>query len=178
MRDSRVGIKGVELPPALIAPGSSVGPQSPWLTSLPPELKTLEPRRDFSSGMDLGLSRRETNARRRPTSRQLQAQRSWDGVSTLTAPPPKARMWACPLERPGAADVGMEVSRGEEWDAGEGGGRQGQQEAQRAPGVTEMFITRINIYNNRTLKLLICTCGTSGDAGSGGLGNAWGGRGQ
>ena len=49
----------------------------------------------------------------------------------------------------------MEISVGEGLDTGKGGGRGGQQEAQRAPGVTEMFITRISIYSNGTLKLLI-----------------------
>ena len=49
----------------------------------------------------------------------------------------------------------MEVSIGEGLDAGKGGGRRGQQEAQRAPGVTETFITRISIYRNGALKLLI-----------------------
>lgn len=49
----------------------------------------------------------------------------------------------------------MEASLGEGSDADKGGGRWGQQEAQRAPGVTEMFITRISIYRNGALKLLI-----------------------
>lgn len=49
-----------------------------------------------------------------------------------------------------------------------------QAKVEAAPGVTEMFIPRINIHNNGTLKLLLLGCGTSRDAGNGGLGGTWG----